>query len=182
MKHSLFEELTGPHLVKNFPHFIETWSSLLVSKPHAICPYPESEQSSQCPISLLGDPFEYYSPTYAKVIKAYPFLRFPHKNPVCTYLLHIQATYVTHFFLPNLVTLVIFAVYISTLYLVFRFLWPCIVSKLWSERENQQDATVWCLLSTLSQHVSGIIMPIFRRPKRVLLHVLCCAGSAGCGW
>ena len=24
----------------------------------------------------------------------------------------------------------------------FRFPWPCIVSKLWSERENQQDATV----------------------------------------
>jgi len=31
------------------------------------------------------------------------------------------------------------------------------------ERENQQDATIRCLLSTLSQHVSGIIMPIFRR-------------------
>ena len=50
------------------------------------------------------------------------------------------------------------------------------------ERENQQDATIRCLLSTLSQHVSGIIMPIFRRPRRVLLHVVCCAGSAGCGW
>ena len=64
----------------------------------------------------------------------------------------------------------------------FRFLWPCIVSKLWRERENQQDATVRCLLSILSQHVSGIIMPIFRRTRRVLLHVVCCAGSAGCGW
>jgi len=52
----------------------------------------------------------------------------------------------------------------------------------WSERENQQDATVRCLLSTLSKHVSGIIMPIFRRPRRVLLHVVYCAGSAGCGW
>jgi len=31
----------------------------------------------------------------------------------------------------------------------FRFMWPCIVSKLWSERENQQDATIRCLLSTL---------------------------------
>jgi len=31
-----------------------------------------------------------------------------------------------------------------------------------------------------SQHVSGIIMTIFRRPRRVLLHVVCCAGSAGC--
>jgi len=34
----------------------------------------------------------------------------------------------------------------------------------------------------LSQHASGIIMSIFRRTRRVLLHVVCCAGSAGCGW
>ena len=37
----------------------------------------------------------------------------------------------------------------------------------------------------LSQHVSGIIMPIFRRTKTVLLHMVHCsgsAGSAGCGW
>jgi len=33
--------------------------------------------------------------------------------------------------------------------------------KLLSERENQQDATVRCLFFTISQHVSGIIMPIF---------------------
>jgi len=51
-----------------------------------------------------------------------------------------------------------------------------------SERENQQDATVRCLFLTISQHVSGIIMPIFRRTSCMLLHVLCCAGSAGCGW
>jgi len=62
---------------------------------------------------------------------------------------------------------------------IFRFLWPCIVSKLWRERENQQDATISCLLSTLSQHVSGIIMPIFRRTRRVLLHVVCCAVTSG---
>jgi len=31
---------------------------------------------------------------------------------------------------------------------------------LWSERENQQDATVRCLFLTISQHVSGTIMPI----------------------
>ena len=30
----------------------------------------------------------------------------------------------------------------------FRFLWPCIVSKVWRERKNQQDATVRCLLLT----------------------------------
>ena len=34
----------------------------------------------------------------------------------------------------------------------------------------------------LSQHVSGIIMPIFRRTKTLLLHLVCCSGSAGCGW
>jgi len=67
-------------------------------------------------------------------------------------------------------------------FLSFRFLWPCIVSKLWSERENQQDATVRCLLSIFSQQVLGIIMPIFRRTRHVLLHVVYCAGSAGCGW
>ena len=31
--------------------------------------------------------------------------------------------------------------------LYFRFLWPCIVSKVWRE-ENQQDATIRCLLLT----------------------------------
>jgi hypothetical protein len=31
----------------------------------------------------------------------------------------------------------------------------------------------------LSQHVSGIIMPIFRRTKTVLLHLVFCSGSAG---
>ena len=46
-----------------------------------------------------------------------------------------------------------------------------ISAKLWSERENQQDATVRCLLSTLSQHVSGIIIPIFRRARRVRFRV-----------
>ena len=33
-----------------------------------------------------------------------------------------------------------------------------------------------------SQHVSGIIMPIFRRTKALLLHLVCCSDSAGCGW
>jgi len=30
----------------------------------------------------------------------------------------------------------------------FRFLWPCIVSKVWREKKNQQDATIRCLLLT----------------------------------
>ena len=32
-------------------------------------------------------------------------------------------------------------------YASFRFLWPCIVSKVWREK-NQQDATIRCLLLT----------------------------------
>jgi len=43
------------------------------------------------------------------------------------------------------------------------------------ERENQQDATIRCLLSTLPQHVSGIIMPIFRRTKAVCYCMWCAA-------
>jgi len=34
-----------------------------------------------------------------------------------------------------------------------------------SDIENQQDATVRCLLSIFSQYVSGIIMPIFTRTR-----------------
>jgi len=44
---------------------------------------------------------------------------------------------------------------VASFFASFRFLWPSIVSKLWREREseNQQDETIRCLLSTLSQHV-----------------------------
>jgi len=46
--------------------------------------------------------------------------------------------------------------------------------------KKMQQSDVYYQL--LSQHVSGIIMPIFRRTKTVLLHLVCCSGSAGCGW
>jgi len=46
---------------------------------------------------------------------------------------------------------------------------------LWIEGENQQDATVRCLLSTLNQNVSGIIMTIFRRTKTVCYCTWCAA-------
>ena len=55
------------------------------------------------------------------------------------------------------------------------------------ERENQQDATIRYLLSTLSQHVLGIIMPIFRRAKTVCYCMWCAAlvlldvVGSGCG-
>ena len=45
---------------------------------------------------------------------------------------------------------------------------------------KMQQLDVYYLL--LSQHVSGIIMPIFRRTKNPLLHLVYCSGSAGCGW
>ena len=49
------------------------------------------------------------------------------------------------------------------------------------EKTNKmQQSDVYYQL--LSQHVSGIIMPMFRRTKTVLLHMVYCAGSAGCGW
>jgi len=49
------------------------------------------------------------------------------------------------------------------------------------EKTNKmQQSDVYYQL--LSQYVSGIIMPIFRRTKALLLHLVCCSGSAGCGW
>jgi hypothetical protein len=51
------------------------------------------------------------------------------------------------------------------------------------KRENtnkMQQSDVYYQL--VSQHVSGIIMPIFRRTKAQLLHLVCRSGSAGCGW
>jgi hypothetical protein len=32
------------------------------------------------------------------------------------------------------------------------------------------------------QHVSDIIMPVLGSTEGLLLHLVCCAGSAGCGW
>ena len=48
------------------------------------------------------------------------------------------------------------------------------------ETNKMQRSDVYYQL--LSQHVSGIIMAIFRRTKALLLHLVCCSGSAGCGW
>ena len=49
------------------------------------------------------------------------------------------------------------------------------------EKTNKmQQSDVYYQL--LSQHVSGNIMPIFRRTKIMLLHMVYCAGSVGCGW
>ena len=48
------------------------------------------------------------------------------------------------------------------------------------KREDQQDATIRCLL--LTSVSKCFIVPIFRRTKALLLHLVCCSGSAGCGW
>ena len=70
--------------------------------------------------------------------------------------------------------------------LKFRFLWPCIVSKVWRERKNQQDATIRCLSTSVST-CFGHIMPIFRRTKTVCYCIWCTAlvllvvVGSGCG-
>jgi hypothetical protein len=49
------------------------------------------------------------------------------------------------------------------------------------EKTNKtQQSDVYYQL--LSQHVSGIIMPIYRGKKALVLDLVCCSGSAGCGW
>jgi hypothetical protein len=55
--------------------------------------------------------------------------------------------------------------------------------EMFEEREKtnkMQQSDVYYQL--LFQHVSGIIMPIFRKTTNVLLRMVYCAGSAGCGW
>jgi len=69
------------------------------------------------------------------------------------------------------------------LVLSFRFLWPCIVSKVRRERKKtQQDATIRCLLSTSASTCFGHHYANLQEIKdRVLLHTVYCVGSAGCG-
>jgi len=66
------------------------------------------------------------------------------------------------------------------------FLWPCIVSKAWGKKTNKMQQNRWfivnngCWLLTLSQHVSGIFMPIFRR-NACGMYLLVVLDVAGCG-
>jgi len=44
------------------------------------------------------------------------------------------------------------------------------------KREDQQDATIRCLLLTSVSTCFG------HNYAHLLLHLVCCSGSAGCGW
>ena len=51
------------------------------------------------------------------------------------------------------------------------------------KREDQQDATIRCLLLTSDSTCFGHHYAHLQDNKdRVLLHMVCCSGSAGCGW
>ena len=53
----------------------------------------------------------------------------------------------------------------------------------WRDKKTNKMQRLDFYYQLLSQPVSGIIMPIFRKNKdRVLLHTVYCSGSAGCGW
>ena len=45
----------------------------------------------------------------------------------------------------------------------FRVLWPCIMNVGWRERDQQDATNLMFIIRLLSQHVSGIIMPVIRR-------------------
>ena len=47
----------------------------------------------------------------------------------------------------------------------FRLLWPCIMNVGWRERNQQYAINLMFIIKLLSQHVSGIIMPIIRRTR-----------------
>jgi len=64
----------------------------------------------------------------------------------------------------------------------FRLLWLCIMNVGWRERNHQDATNQMFIIKLLSQHVSGIIMPIIRRTRPCItaygvLQWLCGAGS-----
>jgi len=63
----------------------------------------------------------------------------------------------------------------------FRFLWLCIMNIRWREKTNKMQL-IRCLLSNfLSQHVSGITMPIIRRIRLCPTACGVLPGCVGCG-
>ena len=81
----VLEKLTFSQLVKKFPAFYGTQSSLTHLQMPASCPYPEPDQHSPCRFILfLEDPFEYYPPSTPGSSKWFLYLTFPHHKPVYT--------------------------------------------------------------------------------------------------
>jgi hypothetical protein len=60
----------------------------------ATCPYPEPDQSNQCPhISLPEVPSKYYAPIYAWFFQV---VSFPQVSPPKSYIQHSYPPYVLH--------------------------------------------------------------------------------------
>ena len=64
----------------------------------------------------------------------------------------------------------------------FRILWPCIVNIRWREGTNKMQLISLFIIKPLSQHVSGIIMPIIRRIRPCPTACGVLPGCVDCGW
>jgi len=139
-------------------------------------------------------------------------LRVSYQNPVYTCSLPIRATGPVHLILLDKITRTTFGEqYRSLNSSLCNFSTPCYLVPLrskyspqhpilkhpqptlgscdrasWAKCEEREKTNKMQQLDVyyylLSQHVSGIIMPFFRRTKTVLLHLVYCSGSDGCGW
>ena len=47
----------------------------------------------------------------------------------------------------------------------FRLVWPCVMNVGWRERNQQDAVNLIFIIKLLSQHISGVIMPIIRRTR-----------------
>jgi hypothetical protein len=54
----------------------------------------------------------------------------------------------------------------KSLYINFNYMWPCILESCKGEERTNLVRLSWSLLMIVTQHVSGIIMPIIRSTRR----------------